>query len=83
MLHLIRAPCGDNAGKKFLGIEPTDARGIPVALEHDERSRARGISGREQRGRRERTDAREEDRLATGEIVKHGGDAVGPLRQGR
>ena len=70
-------------GEDFLGIEPTDARGIRVALEHDQRGGARRMCRREQRRCRERADAREEDRFATPEIVEHRGDAVGPLLQGR
>ena len=60
-----------------------DARRIRVALEHDQRGGARRMCRCEQRPRRERAVAGEEDRFANSEIVEHRGDAVGPLLQGR
>ena len=42
---------------------PSLRAGIRVTLEHDKRGCARGISRREQRRRRERTDVRDEDRF--------------------
>jgi hypothetical protein len=56
---------------------------IREALEHDKRGGAGRMCRREQRRWRERAGAREDDRFATPEIVKHRGDAVGPLLQGR
>ena len=52
-------------------------------LEHDQRGGARRMCRREQRRCRERAVRRDENRFATPEIVKHRGDAVGPLLQGR
>ena len=83
MLRTARTPCGKNVGEEFLNIEPVGGRGIRVAFEHDERGGPSGMGCREQRSCRERTDAREKDRLAAVEVVENCGDAVGPLLQSR
>ena len=86
MLDLARAPHRDHGSERIpLKSSPSVrcSNRIRVALEHDQRGRARRMCRREQRRWRERAVDREEDRFATSEIVEHRGDAVGPLLQGR
>jgi hypothetical protein len=79
MLELPGAPRRDHGSAGFFSIEPISAfeKRICVALEHDQRGGARRMC------RRERAAGGKEDCFATAEIVEHGGDAVGPLLQGR
>ena len=85
MLVFPRPPHGDHGSPDFLGRWSLGAlrKWLGVALEDDQRGCAGRMCCGEQRSRRERADAREEDRFATVEIVEHRGDAVGPLLQGR
>jgi hypothetical protein len=85
MLLLSRAPQGDIGSDDFLAIESIGAltHRICVALEHIQRGGARRMRCCEQRRRRARADARDKGRFGAAEIVEHGGDAVGPLLQGR
>ena len=85
MLDFPRAPHGDQGRDDFLGIAPISAfsKRIRVTFENDKRGGARRMCRREQRPRRERPGAHEQDPFATLEIVEHSGDAVGPLLQRR
>jgi hypothetical protein len=85
MLGLARPPHGDEGRAAFLEFHSSGAFGkrIRVALERDQCCRPGRICRCEQRRGRARAVDREYDRFATPEIVKHRGDAVGPLLQGR
>lgn len=80
-----RAPDGDHGGDDLLGCGSLGALShrIRIALEHDQRGGAGWMCRREQGTRRDRAVHRQEDSLATAEIVEHRGDAVGPLLQRR
>ena len=85
MLELPGPPHRDHGSPRFFRIEPISAflNRIRVTLKDDQRGGARRICRREQRSRRDRANARDEDRFAAPEVVQHGGDAVGPLLQRR
>ena len=83
MLELSRPPHGDHRSENSSPTESVRVARICVAFEHDQRGCAGRMCCREQRRRRECAVDREENRFSAPEIVKHRGDAVGPLLQGR
>jgi hypothetical protein len=83
MLELASPPHGDHRSEGFLSNQFCAICRIRVALEHHQRGCAGRMCCREERRRCECAVNREEDRFTAPEIVKHRGDAVGPLLQGR
>jgi hypothetical protein len=85
MVELPRPPHGYHGSTGFLGVHRVGAfsKRFRIALEYHECGGARGICCREHRARRDRAVDRDNDRFAAPEIVKHRGDAVGPLLQRR
>lgn len=82
VLEFAGSPRGDQRSDGFVSNHRAVCRTCG-AVEHNKRGSAGRMRCREQRGCRERARIRDKSCFAASESVEHGGDAVGPLLQGR